>query len=479
MDREVSVKSREPYSGTKQTNLGIIGVGKISSTRQRFIRPSRTLGNFVSSAPSHDYLDLIPIHMKRSAWLFAIVLTVGCANVLAVHEIPEIVVGEPSFFRTIEAHTDAPIVGGNRIEVLLNGNETFPAILRDIRAAKSTITFAQYLYEGGSIAREIAQAFAERGRAGVKVRILLDDHGSGSAPAEIIDIMKQGGCEVEYFRRIEAEGIIFPWKLLRYNYRSHRRVLVIDGKIGFTGGYGISDAWTGDGRTPDHWRDTNVRVEGPVVIFLQAAFAESWLETTGIAIGGENYFPRLDPVGNITGQIVKSSPSGGSFQNYMLFLLSINSAKKSILITNPYFIPDDVMTEALVKAAGRGVRVEILLPGKIDSQLTYTASRSHYGPLLLGGIHVYEYKASLMHAKTIIVDSVWATIGSTNFDNRSFALNQEINLTVYNREIAQRLERIFADDLKYAERVTYEQWQSRSLYERVMEMFAFPIKEQL
>jgi len=417
--------------------------------------------------------------MKRSAWLFAIVLTVGCANVLAVHEIPEIVVGEPSFFRTIEAHTDAPIVGGNRIEVLLNGNETFPAILRDIRAAKSTITSAQYLYEGGSIAREIAQAFAERGRAGVKVHILLDDHGSGSAPAEIIDIMKQGGCEVEYFRRIEAEGIIFPWKLLRYNYRSHRRVLVIDGKIGFTGGYGISDAWTGDGRTPDHWRDTNVRVEGPVVIFLQAAFAESWLETTGIAIGGENYFPRLDPVGNITGQIVKSSPSGGSFQNYMLFLLSINSAKKSILITNPYFIPDDVMTEALVKAAGRGVRVEILLPGKIDSQLTYTASRSHYGPLLLGGIHVYEYKASLMHAKTIIVDSVWATIGSTNFDNRSFALNQEINLTVYNREIAQRLERIFADDLKYAERVTYEQWQSRSLYERVMEMFAFPIKEQL
>lgn len=417
--------------------------------------------------------------MKRSACLFVIVLTVGCANVLAVREIPEIVVGEPSFFRTIEAHTDAPIVGGNRIEVLLNGNETFPAMLRDIRAAKSTITFAQYLYEGGSIAGDIAQAFADRCRVGVKVNVLLDDHGAGNAPADIIDIMKQGGCEVEYFRRIEAEGIVFPWKLLRYNYRSHRRVLVIDGKIGFTGGYGISDAWTGDGRTPDHWRDTNVRIEGPVVIFLQAAFAESWLETTGIAIGGENYFPRLDPVGNLTGQIVKSSPSGGSFQNYMLFLLSINSAKKSILITNPYFIPDDVMTEALVKAAGRGVRVEILLPGKIDSQLTYTASRSHYGPLLLGGVHVYEYKASLLHAKTIVVDGVWATIGSTNFDNRSFALNQEINLTVYNREIAQRLERIFADDLKYSERVTYEQWQSRSLYERVMEMFAFPIKEQL
>jgi len=417
--------------------------------------------------------------MKKSPWLFAILLTIGCANVLAVREIPEIVVGEPSFFRTIEAHTDAPIVAGNRIEVLLNGDETFPTMLRDIRAAKSTITFAQYLYEGGSIARDIAQAFAERCRAGVKVNVLLDDYGAGSAPADIIDIMKQGGCEVEYFRRVDAAGIVFPWKLLRYDYRSHRRVLVIDGKIGFTGGYGISDAWTGDGRTPDHWRDTNVRIEGPVVIFLQAAFAESWLEATGIAIGGENYFPRLNPVGNITAQIVKSSPTGGSFQNYMLFLLSINSAKKSILITNPYFMPDDVMTEALVKAAGRGVSVEILLPGEIDSQITYTASRSHYGPLLLGGVHIYEYKASLLHAKTIVVDGVWSTIGSTNFDNRSFALNQEINLTVYNREVAQRLERIFADDLKYSEPISYEQWQSRSLFERVMEIFAFPIKEQL
>ena len=417
--------------------------------------------------------------MKRSPWLFAILLSVGCANVLAVREIPEIVVGEPSFFRTIEAHTDAPIVAGNRIEVLLNGDETFPTMLRDIRAAKSTITFAQYLYEGGSIARDIAQAFAERCRAGVKVNVLLDDYGAGSAPADIIDIMKQGGCEVEYFRRVDAAGIVFPWKLLRYDYRSHRRVLVIDGKIGFTGGYGISDAWTGDGRTPDHWRDTNVRIEGPVVIFLQAAFAESWLEATGIAIGGEKYFPRLNPVGNITGQIVKSSPTGGSFQNYMLFLLSINSAKKSILITNPYFMPDDVMTEALVKAAGRGVSVEILLPGEIDSQITYTVSRSHYGPLLLGGVHIYEYKASLLHAKTIVVDAVWSTIGSTNFDNRSFALNQEINLTIYNREVAQRLERIFADDLKYSEPISYEQWQSRSLFERVMEIFAFPIKEQL
>jgi cardiolipin synthase len=176
---------------------------------------------------------------------------------------------------------------------------------------------------------------------------------------------------------------------------------------------------------------------------------------------------------------VKSSPTGGSFQNYMLFLLSINSAKQSILITNPYFMPDDVMTEALVKAAGRGVRVSILLPGEADSQLTYTASRSYYGPLLLGGIEVYEYKGAFLHAKTIVVDGVWSTIGSTNFDNRSFALNQEINPTVYDSGIAQRLEQIFQEDLKHSQRVSYEQWRSRSLYERLIQIFAFPIKEQL
>ena len=418
-------------------------------------------------------------HMRRGNWLLIIFVFWGCAKVLSVQEIPDITLGEATFFPTIEAHTDAPIVGGNRVEVLLNGDETFPAMLRDIRSARSAITFAQYLFEDGSIARQLAQALAERCRAGVKADILLDSHGSGNAPSEIIATMRDAGCHVEFFRRIEAQGIIFPWKLLHYNYRSHRRILVIDGRIGFTGGYGISESWTGDGRTPEHWRDTNARIEGPVVKFLQAAFAESWLETTGIAIGGAGYFPPLETRENVAAQIVRSSPVGGSFQNYMLFLLSISSAKTSILITNPYFIPDDVMTEALVKAAGRGVRVIVLTPAEIDSQLAYTASRGHYGPLLLGGIQIFEYKASLLHAKTMVVDGVWATIGSTNFDNRSFALNQEVNLTVYDRAVARRLEETFQDDLKYSTQISYEEWRSRGIFERLFELFAFPIKEQL
>lgn len=406
-------------------------------------------------------------------------LLCGCAKVFVVRDIPPITVGHASFFPTIEAHTDATIIAGNRIDVLLNGDQTYPAILREIRRAKATITFAEYIYEDGALAQEVAEALAERCRAGVAVHVLLDQFGSSEVPSDIVKKMKEAGCHVEFFRRVKAEGIIFPWKLLSFNYRNHRRILVIDGRVGFTGGFGINEAWTGNGRMPEHWRDTNARIEGPVVKYLQAAFAESWLETTGVAIGGEPYFPRFKPLGDVPAQIVKSSPTGGSFQSYMLFLLSISSAKKSILITNPYFIPDKVMTEALVKAAVRGVRVAVLTQAKTDSQLAHTVSRSHYGPLLLGGVQIFEYQVCLLHAKTMVVDGVWGTIGSTNFDNRSFVLNQELNLTVYDHTVAARLEEIFHEDLKYAKQISYKEWKSRGLYERFVDLIAFPVKDQL
>jgi cardiolipin synthase A/B len=420
--------------------------------------------------------------IKPVKWLIlvlSLVMIPGCAKVLPVYQIPEILVGEPSFFPTIEAYTDAPIVGGNRIELLFNGDETFPAMLREIKSAKSTITFAQYLYEQGAISYEFAQAFSDRCRAGVRAHILIDNQGSQKIPDQIPAMMRDAGCQVEFFRRVEAQQVFLPWKLLKYNYRNHRRVLVIDGRVGFTGGYGISEAWTGDGRTENHWRETNARVEGPVVKYLQAAFTESWLEATGTLLGGDGYFPRLEPRGKVSAQMVKSSPIGGSFQNYMLFLLSITSAKKSILITNSYFIPDDTMIDALLNAAARGVRVVVLVPGKIDHQITYRASRSNYGRMLLGGIQIFEYMASLMHAKTMVVDGVWATVGSTNFDNRSFALNEELNMTVYDSSIARRLEEAFEQDLKYSRKITYEEWNSRGIGERIYEIFAFPVKEYL
>jgi cardiolipin synthase A/B len=277
--------------------------------------------------------------MRGFGWLLLLILVLGCGKVPSVSKIPQIALGEESFFPTMEAYTDAPIVAGNHVEILLNGDETFPAMLRDIKTAKHTITFAQYLYETGPIAYQLARAFAERCRAGVEANILLDSHGTNTTD-DIPQTMRDAGCHVEYFRRVEAPQVIFPWKLLKYNYRNHRRILVIDGQIGFTGGYGISAAWGGNGRIPDHWRETNARIEGPLVKHLQAAFAESWLEATGALLGDDPYFPRLEPRGKVSAQIVKSSPAGGSFENYMLFLISIASARKSILITNPYFIPD-------------------------------------------------------------------------------------------------------------------------------------------
>jgi cardiolipin synthase len=415
---------------------------------------------------------------KRGMLCLLLALLFGCAKVRAITEVPEIELGDADFFPTIEAFTDAPIVGGNKIDILQNGDGLFPVMLRDIRSAKSTITFAQYLFKGGVLAVDLAQSFAERCRAGVKVYILLDDHGS-EAPGEILDVMRGAGCHIEYFRRVRAPQIILPWKLLQYNYRNHRRVLVIDGRIGFTGGYGVSDAWLGDGRTAEHWRDTNVRVEGPAVKYLQAAFTDSWLETTGNILGGGEFFPHLETRGEVSLQLVRSSPVGGSFQNYLLYLLSITAAKKSIRITNPYFIPDDRMTEALLAAASRKVRVTVLVPGKIDFKITYRASRRHYGRMLLGGIQIYEYLPALLHSKTMVVDGVWATIGSTNFDNRSFALNEELNLTVYNRVLAQSLEAAFAEDLQRSRKVTYEQWDARGLKEKFFELFAFPVEEQL
>jgi cardiolipin synthase len=408
-----------------------------------------------------------------------LLLSTGCAGVPEINKVPGVVPGGRSFFSTVAAHTDAPIMGGNRVELLFNGDETFPAMLEAIRSARKSVTYAQYLYKDGPIAHELAEAFAERCRAGVEVKILLDSHGGSEIPKGIPDMWRRSGCHLEWFRRIKLFQFITPWELLTYNYRNHRRVLVVDGKIGFTGGHGVSQAWTGDGRTKDHWRDTDARVEGPIVQQLQAAFVESWRETTGDLLGDDLYFPPLEPKGNVHAQIVKSSPFGGGFESYLLFLLAIRSARKSIYITNPYFVPDERMTEALLKAVARGVHVVLLTPGKIDWPLVYRASRRGFGPLLRGGIEIYEYEPGLLHAKTMVVDGVWATVGTTNLDNRSFALNEEINLVLYDATIAGELEKAFHQDLQHSRQLTYDDWKSRPWSEKLLELFTIPLKEQL
>jgi cardiolipin synthase len=415
---------------------------------------------------------------RRSLALWAVVFvllsTAGCGRVYPHIALPSLTLGEPSFFPTLEAYATAPIVGGNRADLLFNGEQIFPAMLEAIRGAQSTITYAQYFYEDGPISRDLAEAMAERCRAGVGVNVLLDAFGTLSMPQEYSEMMSRSGCHVAWFRPLTQ--YVFG----RYSNRNHRRILVVDGRIGFTGGSGVSRKWMGNGRTEHHWRDTDIRVQGPAVEYLQAAFVENWLEATGVVLGGEPYFPRpISPAGDVYAQVVKSSPAAGSFAMYTTFLLAVNSAQRSIHITNPYFVIDKRMRDALLAARRRDVRVLVLVPGAIDHNIVRQASRRQFGDLLRAGIQIYEYAPALLHSKTMVIDGVWATVGSTNLDNRSFAVNDELNVIVYNRDVAQRLEAAFNEDLTRSRPITLQEWKKRGITAKLLETLALPIRDLL
>jgi cardiolipin synthase len=403
----------------------------------------------------------------------------SCARVPSHFAVPQLAVADPAFIPTIEAYTVAPVGGGNTVDVLLNGDQIFPAQLAAIRSARATITYAQYFYVEGPIARELAEAFADRCRAGVRAHILLDGFGAIQMPAEYRETMTRAGCQAATFRPLSPLSLLAAVGFGRANKRNHRRILVVDGRVGFTGGSGVGPKWTGDGRTKGHWRDTDVRVEGPVVASLQGAFVENWLDTTGEVLGGESYFPRPSRPGSVSAQVVRSSPAGGSFSMYTMFLLAISSARRSIYVTNPYFLPDARLTRALMEAPRRGVRVVVLLPGAIDNNIVRQASRSKFGELLEAGVEIYEYQPALLHAKVMTVDGIWATIGSTNLDSRSFALNEELNAVVYDTTVVARLEQVFAEDLKYSRKIEYEQWRRRGFFNQLLEVLSLPVREQL
>ncbi|HEY7519095.1 MAG TPA: phospholipase D-like domain-containing protein [Methylomirabilota bacterium] len=403
----------------------------------------------------------------------ALVLAASCNRLPPAETLPAVAASDPSFPATMEAHTDSPVVGGNRIDVLLNGDQIFPAKLALIRAAKTSITYAEYFYADGGPAREIADALAERCRAGVTAHILLDGFGTLSMPRDYVELLKTAGCHVATFRPLGR------WVSVgRHNKRNHRRVLVADGRVAITGGSGVSDKWTGDGRVEGHWRDTDVRVEGPAARNIQSAFFENWREATGELLGGARYLSNGRSAGEARAQVIKSSPAGG-YDMYTMYLLAIAGARRSIYLTNPYFLPDDRLEETLLAAAARGVRVVALTPGKIDHNVVRAASRRGFGRLLQGGIEIFEYQAALLHAKTMVIDGVWATVGSTNFDNRSFVLNDELNVVLYDRPVVQRLVTAFEADLAHSQRVTYEAWQNRGLKTKILERLVVPLESQL
>ena len=411
----------------------------------------------------------------RIATALLLTITTGCTGIPPHLELPTLDIKQPAFAATLGAYTGTTVVGGNRIEILLNGAEIFPAKLALIRGARRTINYAQYVFEDGEPAEDVAAALAERCRAGIKVNVLLDAVGALAIPGALREEMSSAGCRVESYRPLS------PLTIDRLNYRNHRRILVVDGLVGVTGGSGTSGKWSGDGRQEGHWRDTDVLVEGPVIEQLQGAFAENWLEATGVAIGGPEYFPRrrLDSKGLVDAQVVRSSPAGGSTAMYTMFLLALASARHSIHITNPYFVPDEKMTNTLLAAANRGVEVVLIIPGAIDHNLVRQASRSGLGRLLKTGVQIYEYRPALLHAKTMVIDGIWSTVGSTNLDYRSFALNEELNVAIYDVGTAQRLEKIFADDLANSKRVLYKEWKNRGIASRFLELLAFPLKEQM
>jgi cardiolipin synthase A/B len=378
------------------------------------------------------------------------------------------------FLPTVMGAVGIPFIPGNKVSVLTNGDEFYPAMLEAIAAAKKTITMEMYIFWAGDIGMQFAVALAERCGAGVKVKLLLDAIGSSTIGKEILRVLKESGCEVDWYNRIWLRTIG------HFNHRNHRKSMIVDGRIAFTGGAGIADQWTGDGHDPKHWHDIQIMVEGPGAMSLQAGFAQNWLEITGELVNGPDYFPACEPAGSVATQILLSSPKSASSTIRIMYYLSIISAQRTIYIANPYFIPDDSAVQILVEARQRGVDVKIMVAGIYnDMRISRYASNHLYGKLLEAGIEVYEYNRTMLHQKTMVVDGIWGTVGTTNFDNRSFALDEESNVCVYDSVLAQQLEEIFIEDLKSCERVRLEKWRHRGIRKRVFGATCVFLKEQI
>ena len=383
-------------------------------------------------------------------------------------------VADPQFRREMSVLLGPAILPGNLVTDYENGDEIFPAMLEAIASARRTITFETYIYWSGDIGQRFADALSERARAGVAVHLMIDWVGSIKMDETMLDQMKQAGVLVERYRPLHW------YNLGRMNNRTHRKLLVIDGKVGFTGGVGIADQWTGHAQDPDHWREAHFRIEGPAVAQMQSAFNDNWIKTTGELLNGPAYFPPLETAGDMPAHVFIASPAGGSESMHLMYLSSIAAAEHSIDLTASYFVPDELISKALVAARQRGVRVRVLLPGPhIDSETVRLSSKSSWGPLLRAGVEIHEYRPTMLHVKLLIVDGELVSLGSTNFDIRSFRLNDEASLNVYHRDFAARMTQVFEADLEDSVQYTYAMWERRPLREKLAERFVRPIRSQL
>jgi len=375
-------------------------------------------------------------------------------------------VDDPLYTRTIELHAKTHIEGGNRVEVLRNGNETYPRIWKDIASATQTVTAQMYYAMPGAVADSLAHHLMARARAGVRVMLVLDAFGASSIEDDWIAMLRGAGVKVQELRPIHW------YSLDKAGNRSHVRAIVVDGRVGYTGGFGIADKWRGDGQSPEQWRDTNVRFEGPAVMQLQAAFASAWAEASGELLTGDLFFPRtsFDSVGPTVAGLLHTAPSMGSTTAERFLALSVVSARKTLYITNSYFVPDDDFRGMLIDAAKRGVDVRVLTAGdETDVMMTTYAARARYEQLLSGGVRIYEYKPVMIHAKTFIVDGLWTSVGTLNFDNRSLALNNESNLVSLDATLAATMTSMYFDDLSRSTEMKLPEFRKRPWREKVYE----------
>jgi cardiolipin synthase len=369
---------------------------------------------------------------------------------------------DAAFRRSLDSFGNV-MLNGNRAELLNNGDEIFPAMIEAIAGAKRTVNLESYIFNDDRAGALITDELIDAARRGVEVRVLID--GYGGRPGKLIPKMKAAGVDARIYYPIR------PWTLHRIGRRTHRKILVVDGSVCFTGGVGIDARWLGNARNPQEWRDTQVRVHGPVASEMQAIFSENWTYTTGEILAGTKFYPPVPAAGDLEAQAIKVSRGDASSLAKMLYFVAIRSATRSIHIQNAYFLPDEQVRDSLVEAVKRGVDVRIIVPGKhIDVPYVRMASRRSWGDMLKGGVKLYEYVDTMIHNKTAVVDGIFSIIGSINFDTRSMDKNAEESITFYDRGFAARLEAIFDADLKHCRQVNYDTWRKRGLGQRLGEL---------
>ena len=383
-------------------------------------------------------------------------------------------IADPQFRREMSVMLGPSVISGNRVTALHNGVEIFPAMLEAIAGAKVSVNFETYIYWSGEIGKQFTEALSERARAGIPVRVTIDWVGSIKMDQDLLDRMEEAGVAVHRYRPLHW------YNLGRMNNRTHRKLLVVDGRIGFTGGVGIADVWQGKAQSPDHWRDSHYRVEGPVVAQMQAAFNDNWIKSKGVVLNGPDYFPPLETSGDMDAHMFIASPAGGSESMHLMYLMAIAAAEHSIDLAASYFVPDELIVRALLAARGRDVAVRILVPGPhIDSEAVRLRSKSDWGRLLTAGVEMYEYQPTMLHTKLLVIDKEFVSVGSTNFDPRSFRLNDEASLNIYDHGFAQQMAGVYKADLESAVPYTLEMWKQRPLREKLAERLLWPIRSQL